>query len=229
MGIFSLDQTAVRRWNRRSGAPAFWFPEPPVPDVDPVEGRRGCILYGALAPRKGVDRLAAALSRDSSGMYAVVAGSVERGYADELDRLVRVMRAGGARVDVRAWPHEEKDGLGLLAAARCAILPYHRHSGMSRVLLEAAAARTPVLAHDHGLIAALVRQHGIGLVVDCADPLAFRRAVQMLCGEGEATRYRPALDRFAALYSRERFAAALREPFGLEPVEPALVLTRGAR
>ncbi len=231
LGIFSLDEGAVRRWNRGSGAPAFWFPEPPVPAFDPVdsEGRQGCILYGALAPRKGVDRLAAALARDSSGMYAVVAGSVERGYDHELDRLVRVMRAGGARVDLRRWPHEEKIGLGLLAAARCAILPYHRHPGMSRVLLEAAAAGTPVLVHDHGLIAALVRQHGVGLVVDCADPRAFRYAMKTLCADGEADRYRPALERFAALYSRERFAAALRKPFGLEPVAPTIALAGGAR
>jgi len=231
IGIFSLDESAVHRWNRRSGARAFWFPEPPVADIDLVENpwRRGCILYGALAPRKGVDRLAAALARDSSGMHAVLAGSVESGYADDLDQLVDVMRAGGAHVDLRGWTHQEKEGLELLARARCAILPYHRHSGMSRVLLEAAAARTPVLVHEHGLIAALVREHGIGLVVDCGDPLAFRRALRALCADGEADRYRPALERFAAWYSRDRFAAALRKPFRLEAVEPAIAFSEAAR
>src|SRR5581483_2056835 len=180
LGIFALDDMAVRRWNRSSGAPAFWFPEPPVAQLDGVstDARSGCVLYGALAARKGVDRLAAALARDSSGLHAVIAGSVDESYADELNGYVHVMRTGGARVDVRSWAHDERSGLELLARAQCAVLPYHRHVGMSRVLLEAAAVGTPVLVHDHGLIAALVQRHGIGLVVDCSDPRAFRRALR---------------------------------------------------
>ena len=230
LAVFSLDEAAVTRWNRGSGAPAFWFPEPPVPQISHVETaeRKGCVLYGALAPRKGVDRLAVALAHDSGGLHAVLAGSVEPGYVNELDRLVDLMRAGGATVVVHGWTHHEIEGLQLLARARCAVLPYHRHSGMSRVLVEAAAVGTPVLVHDHGLIAALVKRHGIGIAADCDDADAFRKAIHALCRDGTTDRYRPALRNFAARYSHDRFAAALRAPFRFD-VEPATALVEAGR
>ena len=229
LAVFSLDPASVDRWNRRSGAPAFWLPEPPVPELQDVEtlDRQGCVLYGALAPRKGIDRLAAALGSDSSGLHAVLAGSVAPGYADELDRLLDRMRAGGATVVLRAWTHEESEGIEQIARARCAVLPYHRHCGMSRVLVEAAAAGTPLLVHDHGLIAALVRKYGIGLTADCGNAREFRFALRTLCADGEVDRYKPALRSFAARYDRVRFAAALLAAFGLES-EPAAPVREAA-
>lgn len=217
LAVFSVDEAAVVRWNRRSGAPAHWLPEPPVPAVDEsAPERRGCILYGTLSPRKGIDRLAAALARDSSDVHAVLAGpAVSDAYAREIDRLVAVMRRGGAAVDLRRWPHEEGEALALLREARCTVLPYHRHGGASRVLLESAASGTPVLVHDYGLVAALVRRHGLGLVVDCGDRAAFRRALHRMSAEGEIEGYSSALRRFADRYNHEMFSAALRAPLGL--------------
>ena len=68
------------------------------------------------------------------------------GYGDELDRLVDTMRTGGATVEtfvrgrttsVRGWScWLELDALSSPTIAT---------RGMSRVLLESAAARTPVL------------------------------------------------------------------------------------
>jgi hypothetical protein len=69
----------------------------------------------------------------------------------------------GARVELRPRLHSEVEGLRALASARCALLPYHRHSGMSRVLLEACSAGTPVIADNFGLLGYLVRTHGPGI------------------------------------------------------------------
>jgi glycosyltransferase involved in cell wall biosynthesis len=168
------------------------------------------------------------LADAATGLHVVLAGTVEVGYAEELDRLVGVMRAGGATVIVRAGAHTEIEGLRLLARARCAALPYHRHSGMSRVLLESANVETPVLVHDHGLVAALVRQHAIGVVLDCGESRAFREALRALCADGEVERYRPALRAFARRYEDAAFSRALRAPFGLRP-QPAAALGEATR
>ena len=199
-----------------------------MPEVGQVETaeRKGCILYGALAPRKGVDRLAAALARNSSTMHAVLAGSVEPGYAEELERLVAGMRAGGASVDLRAWTHHERDGLRLLRGRGARSSPTTVTPACRACFSRRRRPGTPVLVHDHGLLAALVRQYGIGRAVDCGDSRAFRKSLETLCSDGEIELFRPALRAFAARYDRDRFAAALRAPFGLEAeaVEPAAAL-----
>jgi glycosyltransferase involved in cell wall biosynthesis len=91
------------------------------------------------------------------------------------------------------------------------------------VLLESAASGTPVVAHDYGLVAALVKRHGLGQVVDCGDSAAFRRALREVSADGEIERYGPALRRFADRYSGAMFSAALREPFGLKTPSPRKV------
>lgn len=212
--VFTLDPSVVRRWASEAGAPAYWLPEPPPLQYYPTqpETRDGCILYGALAARKGVDRLARALSEDSRGTTVVLAGPVESTYGEELAGHVRRIEAGGAEVELRPWAHEEDDGLALLAAARCAVLPYHRHCGMSRVLVEAATVGTPVLVHDHGLVAALVKEHGLGAAIDCDDAVSFRRTLARLCSDEELDKRQPALRAFAQRYAPDRFAEALRAP-----------------
>jgi glycosyltransferase involved in cell wall biosynthesis len=192
--------------------------------VDSATERRSIVLYGTLAPRKGIDRLAAALARESSGYHVVLAGpAVSDAYAREIDGFVAVMRQGGATVELRRWSHQEPEALALLRQARCAVLPYHRHGGASRVLLESAASGTPVVAHDYGLVAALVKRHRLGRVVDCGDPAAFRRALIEVSADGEIERYGSALRRFANRYSGAMFSAALREPFGLKTPSPKKV------
>ena len=79
--IWTLDEAAAARWNTQSGAPAAWLPEPYVqPPVTAPEGRLGLLLYGALAPRKGLDRLAAAVGAGGIARHVVLAGPVEPGF-----------------------------------------------------------------------------------------------------------------------------------------------------
>lgn len=215
LAAFALDPAVVSRWNRGFGAHAYWFPEPPLPStfVPESDGRSGCIVYGAIAARKGIDRLAQALSQGAARQRVVLAGSVDPAYANELHRHIERMRAGGVNVELRPWQHDENQGLASLRSARCAVLPYHRHCGMSRVLLEAAAMGTPVLVHDFGLLGALVERHNLGSAVDCDDPIALRHALLELCSEGEARRRAPALSAFADIYSSDHFVDAVRAPF----------------
>ena len=128
-------------------------------------------------------------------------------------------------MDVRARSHTEVEGLAVLGAARCAVLPYPRHAGMSRVLVESAATGTPVVAHDWGLLGHLVRTHGLGVTVDSSDAAALRTAVLSLSETDAQRRYAHALARFAArccfrarVHGGKRFVVAdafvAHAPFG---------------
>lgn len=219
----TLDEEAARRWARGRGAAAYWLPEPPVPQLaaeDGVERRAGCVVYGALAPRKGLDLLASALTLEPTPLRLVLAGSVHEPYVPELERLAASMVASGVEVRLRPHEHSERDGLRALAGASCAVLPYPRHAGMSRVLLEACSVGTPVVAHSFGLLGHLVRTNGLGLTVDCTDPRALRDAVIKLADPAQAPSYALALQAFSARHSPARFRAALLAGLGLSELEP---------
>jgi glycosyltransferase involved in cell wall biosynthesis len=211
--LFCLDESAVEFLAGRGGAPTHWFPEPPVrAEWQAVARRDGCVLYGSLAPRKGLDLLAQAIRQPGTPMRIVLAGAVESGFQGQLDHLVSAMRESGSRVDLRTWHHAEDEGLTAMAHAACVVLPYLHHYGMSRVLLEAATVGTPVVVHTDGLLGYLVRRHGLGLSVDCRDPLALRRALESFGDRPAAVdRYGDALRRFASRYANATFSQALSQ------------------
>ncbi len=213
--VLTLDPVAADSWRRHAGAPAVFLPEPPVADVGPLYARReGVVIYGAIDARKGLARAVDALAACEPKCRLVIAGLPNPDYLVILGKLVERLRLMEVEVDLHPTRIEDSTALALLAGARAVLLPYVGHVGMSRVLLEAAAAGTPVIAHDEGLIGYLVREYGLGIAVDCRDPIAFGRAIQKLVSDGEAwSSYSGQLREFASGYSAERFAAALREVF----------------
>jgi Glycosyl transferases group 1 len=223
--IFALDEELAHRWNKSAGARAYWLPEPPVACLSEDEqpaSRQGCVLYGALARRKGLALLTRALTMQPTHLRLVLAGVVDPPeYLTELEQHVAALRAAGVVVDVRARQHSELEGLQVLASANCALLPYPRHSGMSRVLVEACAMGTPVVTDNFGLLGHLVRRHRLGMTVDCANPSALREAVLSLADPERSATYAASLQEFAARFSPERFRSALVRGLGLASAEPS--------
>ena len=213
--LFTLDAEAVRGWAARKGARPYWFPEPPIAPftVDLNNQRNGCVLYGTLAGRKGLDLVAAAVALGQSDLKIVLGGDVEPDFREPLKLHMAAMQEAGATVELRAHRHTEGEGLQLLASARCVLLPYQNHYTGSRVLLEAATVGTPVIAHRDGLLGDLVRRHQLGLAVDCTDPEAFRRALLSMTEADRTAAYREALGLWAARYTFGRFQQAVRAPF----------------
>lgn len=212
--VLTLDPLAARAWSSRRGAPAYAIPEPApaVPLPEPRQ-RQGIVLFGALAPRKGLHYLADALEHDGRGVKLVLAGAAAPSFASSLESLEARLRAAGVDVELRVWYHDETEFLEVLAGARAAVLPYVGHVGMSRVLVEAALVGTPVVAHAEGLLGYLVKTRGLGIAVDCRNAAALAAAVREITVPDATGRYADALRRFAAEHSAEHFAAAVREPF----------------
>jgi hypothetical protein len=214
--LLTLDQEAARRWAEGTGAAAYWVPEPPVSAPAPVEEheRSGCIVYGALGERKGIDLLTNAVALDNNSLHVTIAGEVNPDFLPLLEGYVSEMRRSGAVIDVRPHPHTEQEGLRALAASSCAVLPYPHHDGMSRLLLEAATVQTPVIVHDRGLLGHLVRRHCLGLAVDCRDATALRRAIHQLAEDpGSQAAHADNLALFASRFSAEIFDRALARVF----------------
>jgi glycosyltransferase involved in cell wall biosynthesis len=118
------------------------------------------------------------------------------------------MRVAGADVDLRDRWIEADENLAILSGVQVVAAPYPRHRGMSRLIVEAAAVGTPVVADRYGLLGRLVREHRLGLAVDCERPLEFRRALDSVLA-GATGVDREALRRFAGRYSDDRFRRAL--------------------
>lgn len=218
--VWTLDPGAASRWARWPGAPATWFPEPPVDssyvEQAPLHDRRGAILYGRIAPRKGLDQVARALRTHDVGMPLTLAGSVAPTRRAWLDDHLRALREVGVDVNARLHDHDELDGLAALAGARCALLPYVEHYGMSRVLLESATVGTPVIATNRGLIGYLVDRFNLGITVDPNNSAELSAALASLnTDDNSQARFAQSLAAFCRLHSHHRFAHAVEHSFSI--------------
>lgn len=215
--VMTLDPYSVDDLAKRHGIDASWLPEPKVEQtVETAPARAGAILYGMLSPRKGLDRLAeAVVSRSVTGPFRLL-GHVHRPeYAAMVEGHADRMRSAGARVVVELERPSDEAALRALARARCVVLPYRAHRGMSRVLVEACSVGTPVIVHDFGLLARVVREEGLGTVVDCDDGAALGAALERMLGHE---------DEWLATSDRcRRLAHAISDP-PLEVVLEAAVL-----
>lgn len=216
-GVLTLDPVAAAGWSGRRGAPAVWLPEPPVGNGAPTERIFDLVVYGALSRHKGLGWIADAIALDGHGLRILLAGSVSPEITEALGPLVDRMRRAGAEVETRFRRHDEGEGLTALASARCAVLAYPRHRGTSRVMLEAAAMRTPVVANDFGLLGHLVRTHGLGVTVDCARPAELAAAIRTAAGLAGTPRMLRAQASFCDAFSPDAFRAAVTTALGIRP------------
>jgi glycosyltransferase involved in cell wall biosynthesis len=211
--IFTLDNEAARRWNQSSGVPAYWLPEPPVicrPRPVDASKRSNVVLFGSLTARKGVDLLAQAVVAHSERIPVILAGNIPDGARKYVEQQVTFMRDHGISVELLDRLHSEEAALTLLSRARCTVLPYTEHFGMSRVLLESCVAGTPVVAHSAGLVGYLVRTRKLGLAANATDATEFGAALTRLYNDNDLwTNSARAALVFAEQYSAESFSAAL--------------------
>ena len=139
-------------------------------------------------------------------------------YAEAVDRECEALARSGVTLRRRFHQHDEQDGLTALASANCAVLPYRRHTGMSRVLLEAASVGTPVIVADFGLLAHLTRSAGLGVVARTDEPASLRAALDALAIHPPSSAQSRRLADFAARYGEAAFSSAIAHALDL-PVE----------
>lgn len=217
--LFGLDLEAVKGWRSRRGAPPRWLPEPRLeiePPLYPATEKLGCFMFGYIDERKGMDRLAAALSEGCDDLELSVYGAIAPEYRKRLDSELAILRAGGVRLDTDFRRVPYADAMARMARSRCALLSFGWRPSGSRVLLEAAAARTPVVVGNDNAVGRLVEQHELGLSADPSNPAELRKAILALAEDPQAPdRYAENLRRYAEELHGDRFPAEVCEAFGL--------------
>jgi hypothetical protein len=217
--LFGLDAEAVKGWQARRGAPARWLPEPRLevePPLCPTADKHGCFMFGHIDERKGIERLTAALSQGCEGLELSAYGAVAPEYRERLESELASLRASGIRLDTDFRRVPYVDAMARMARARCALLSFGWRPSGSRVLLEAAVARTPVVVGNDSAVGRLVEHHGLGLTADPTNPAELREAILSLANDPQAPdRYAENLRRYAEELHGDRFAAEVRSAFGL--------------
>lgn len=207
----SLDEYAAAGWARRFPGQVAWWPEPGVPEIPPVGTDRrvgNVLIYGSLESRKGVGELCAAAAISNEIRSITIAGRVQPAFAKELRVAVDTAEAAGIEVDLQDRWISDEDAARMMREASAVAVTYRRHIGMSRVLLEAAAAGTPVVSTDFGLTGRLVREYGLGATADISDAHQLAKAIDRVLAERPQDRS-AALESFAQRYSPERRAEAV--------------------
>ena len=209
----------MRLWQRQKGARARWLPDPGLGiELSPraTAEKSGCFMFGYIDERKGIERLAAALSGGCDGLELAIQGDVAPEYRERLEAELTRLRAGGVRLDTELTRVPYADAMDRMAASRCALLSFGWRPAGSRVLLEAAAAGTPVVVGNDSAVGRLVERHGLGVTVDPADPAALREAILSLAGDpGSPDLYAENLRAYAEDLHGDRFPVEVREAFGL--------------
>jgi len=173
-------------------------------------------MFGHIDERKGLGRLSAALDTGCEGMELSLYGAVAPDYRDRLEAELATMRAAGIELDTDLRRVPYADAMARMARSRCALLSFGWRPAGSRVLLEAAVARTPVVVGSDNAVGRLVERHGLGLTAPPDDPAELRRAIRALAEDPDATdRYAESLRRYAEDLHGDRFPVEVRNAFGL--------------
>jgi glycosyltransferase involved in cell wall biosynthesis len=223
--LFSLDPFAVphiARWSHHTEAVVL--PEP----LDGLHGttnsslldglevnRRRLLIFGSLDERKGIgvvlDALEA-LPREAQCQLTLILGGrvVGSGRARLLARLEEFDAHSEVELRFEDRFIPEEDVQPLLADCDLSLLTYQRPVGSSGVLIRAAAAGTPVLATNYGLVGEQVRRHRLGITVDTTDSDSIRAVIEDWIERPEAIPFDPeATAAFAGRNTAELFAETI--------------------
>ena len=171
----------------RAAAAEGW----PLAKTTPDDGKLRLLMFGALAPRKGLKAFAQGLLRlDDGELQRIELKVLGRFFVDDFDYQAQceaALAAVSARgVSVQAVTHHVPEAM-LDAALRWTdvlLAPYIGHTGSSGQVALAAQYGRPMLAQGAYQVGADVRRWDLGLTLDASDPDAVAAAVRRMMAGG---------------------------------------------
>ena len=174
------------------------------------------LLFGYLTERKGTLKLLDALQLlpgDIAAQAAVmlvgkVDPAIQDMVRDKLSHLQAARRGLSCHLEDRWVASEEIEAL--VERADVVLAPYQRFVGSSGVMLWAARFGKPLLTQDFGILSSLVREHHLGMTVDCTKPFLLADAMSQFIVHGpENFIDRTLAQEFVAEHSPDGFAKAV--------------------
>jgi glycosyltransferase involved in cell wall biosynthesis len=103
----------------------------------------------------------------------------------------------------------------LFAASDFVLLPYHRHFGVSGVLMRAIGAGRPAIVSDEELLGRLTRERGLGILFRSGDAVALQHAIERaaLASQEDMARWQAAVRADAPNWTQGAFCDALIASF----------------
>lgn len=177
--FIALSQYAAAR-HAEAGVPADRMVVKPNflaedPGVGPQE-RAGFVYVGRLATEKGVNTLLEAWKTIEEPLTIIGGGPLAEQVLAAAQEIPQVTYAG---------THPPAKTLQEVGAARAVIVPSHWHEPFERVVVEAFARATPVLASKVGALPELIDDGETGLLFEPDNPAALARTVHRFLTEAD--------------------------------------------
>ena len=132
------------------------------------------LLLGDLSPRKGVLEFLAAVKtlsvEETADLTILLVGTIRSRFKRQVEEAItRLQTRLTCSVVLYAHYIPEHELYTYFDSADLILMPYINHTDSSGILLQAAAAQTPVLAAQQGLVGELVEQFTLGSTVNPRD------------------------------------------------------------
>lgn len=146
-------------------------------------GRKVLLLLGSLDRRKGPLQLLAAAENLASDLQSelclLLVGNLHQSIAnDVLAQIEKLNAKSNIQIVLRNEYISDTIVQEYYELADIALTTYQNHYGMSSVLIRAGLAGIPVLSSDYALLGELVRNYGLGVVVDTTSPQCFTSTLE---------------------------------------------------
>lgn len=177
--------------------------------------RKVVLFFGDLSLRKGLLNLLEALLAldpdEARQICLVVAGRLHP--ADE-HLIAPALSAFSTTSAVQLVTHPdyvpEHQVAVYFHAADLVAAPYLRHIGMSGILLQAAAAKRPVVTSDYGLMGQITREFGLGAAIDVLRPEVIAHTIRGWLANPASIAYDiEGMQRLVALNTVEAFTGTI--------------------
>ena len=172
--------------------------------------RKVFLIFGFLDSRKGISEVMEAISQISSEKSSkgtlLIVGPWEESERNKFDSTIKnILQNSDFQVIIKNEFIQDEDIQSYFEVSDYILALYAKHIGMSAIMVRAAAAQKPFLAHNFGLMGKIVIENQLGMIVD--NDLS--KKMEMLLSSTIEVGNKEKMKEFAELNSAENYAKVI--------------------